>query len=250
MTSLMTDTTNSMPLLKPMRNLRSLSQRALAEKSGVAHDTIGQIERGERRARPATVRKLAAALEVDPYILRLSHREIVLMWEGFESGTLLFTDDDPELRPIRDYLVHAGLLEDQDSASLVEQRVGDVSLATFEHFEDVSIAVSRAQTKLLPFDPLNSMKGEIVEGVEAALLLARSYSRLLQLLAEQLEAGIYDRTSSVLKLGELRRSLVETWLEGAAATKEFTDIFDKAPRPLGESALEEESENGGGDQQE
>lgn len=43
-----------------------MSQRDLAKLSGVAHDTIGQIERGERKARPSTIRSLAAALRVEP----------------------------------------------------------------------------------------------------------------------------------------------------------------------------------------
>jgi transcriptional regulator with XRE-family HTH domain len=71
----MRDTMQTMPMLKPMRTLRSLSQRALAKKSGVAHDTIGQIERGERLTRPETVRKLGAALDVKPYILTFTHED-------------------------------------------------------------------------------------------------------------------------------------------------------------------------------
>ena len=43
-----------------------MSQEQLAEKSGVARDTISKLETGQRRAYPATVRKLAAGLGVDP----------------------------------------------------------------------------------------------------------------------------------------------------------------------------------------
>lgn len=46
------------------RKARNLSQEQLAEAAGVGVDTVGRIERGERRTtRPATVAKLAAALD-------------------------------------------------------------------------------------------------------------------------------------------------------------------------------------------
>ncbi len=37
--------------------------------SGVAYESIGQLERGERKARPSTIRKLAEALGVKPAVL-------------------------------------------------------------------------------------------------------------------------------------------------------------------------------------
>ncbi len=49
--------------LKHWRRRRALSQKELAEKSGVGQATIARIETGHG-ARPATVRALAAALEV------------------------------------------------------------------------------------------------------------------------------------------------------------------------------------------
>ena len=58
--------------LMELRQERALSQRALAALSGVAKDTIGQIERGKRRAYPTTARKLATALGVEP--VELMHR--------------------------------------------------------------------------------------------------------------------------------------------------------------------------------
>lgn len=48
-----------------LRERRALTLRELSEMSGVAADTINQIELGHRRARPSTLRKLARALEVD-----------------------------------------------------------------------------------------------------------------------------------------------------------------------------------------
>jgi|SRR5215217_19546 len=57
------------PQLKLFREAQGLSQRDLAAMSGVAQNTISQLERGERKAMPSTVRKLADALEVVPQVL-------------------------------------------------------------------------------------------------------------------------------------------------------------------------------------
>ena len=46
-----------------------MSQEELAERSGVARDTISKLETGRRGAYPSTIRKLAAGLEVRPQIL-------------------------------------------------------------------------------------------------------------------------------------------------------------------------------------
>lgn len=53
--------------LKEQRQRAFLSTRELAEKAGVAADTIWRIEGGDyKRLRPATMRKIAAALGVHP----------------------------------------------------------------------------------------------------------------------------------------------------------------------------------------
>ena len=46
-----------------------MSQEQLAERSGVARDTISKLETGRRKAYPMTVRKLAAGLDVEPRLL-------------------------------------------------------------------------------------------------------------------------------------------------------------------------------------
>lgn len=46
-----------------------MSQEQLAERSGVARDTISKLETGRRRAYPSTIRKLARGLEVEPRLL-------------------------------------------------------------------------------------------------------------------------------------------------------------------------------------
>jgi transcriptional regulator with XRE-family HTH domain len=52
--------------LRQLRVERALSLRALGERSGVTFATINNLENGNRPARLATIRKLAAALDVEP----------------------------------------------------------------------------------------------------------------------------------------------------------------------------------------
>lgn len=58
-----------LPHLRDFRRRAVLSQEQLAEKSGVARETISKLESGRRGAYPSTIRKLAAGLEVEPTIL-------------------------------------------------------------------------------------------------------------------------------------------------------------------------------------
>ena len=52
--------------LKEHRKRRGLTQEELFLLSGVSRSTIAELEGGRRLARPATTRKLARALKVDP----------------------------------------------------------------------------------------------------------------------------------------------------------------------------------------
>ena len=58
-----------LPHLRNLRRRAVMSQEDLAEKSGVARDTISKLETGQRGAYPSTVRKLAAGLDVEPRML-------------------------------------------------------------------------------------------------------------------------------------------------------------------------------------
>lgn len=58
-----------LPHLRVIRLRAVLSQEQLAEKSGVARDTISKLETGRRKAYPVTIRKLAAGLEMEPTML-------------------------------------------------------------------------------------------------------------------------------------------------------------------------------------
>lgn len=55
--------------LRQYREHRVFSMRELAQKSGVSWNTIHRVETGRSEARPGTIRKLAAALEVEPHEL-------------------------------------------------------------------------------------------------------------------------------------------------------------------------------------
>ena len=58
-----------LPHLRGWRRRAVMSQEQLAERSGVARDTISKLETGRRKAYPVTVRKLAAGLDVEPRLL-------------------------------------------------------------------------------------------------------------------------------------------------------------------------------------
>jgi transcriptional regulator with XRE-family HTH domain len=59
----------TLPRLREWREERTLSQRELADRSGVSRTSIIEIE-GGRNAWPQTVRKLAKALGVKPSALK------------------------------------------------------------------------------------------------------------------------------------------------------------------------------------
>lgn len=52
--------------LRRLREERVLSQRELAREARLAYGTVWRIENGHLNARPATIRKLAGALGVEP----------------------------------------------------------------------------------------------------------------------------------------------------------------------------------------
>ena len=68
-----------MQRLRELRRLRVLTLRELEEESGVSYNTIWRLENGHRQARPSTIRRLAAALGVEP-------SELVVAGEGGRDG--------------------------------------------------------------------------------------------------------------------------------------------------------------------
>ncbi len=55
-----------LPRLRGVRERQAVTQRELADTSGVAQANISRIESGEQKARLSTVRRLAVALGVAP----------------------------------------------------------------------------------------------------------------------------------------------------------------------------------------
>jgi transcriptional regulator with XRE-family HTH domain len=62
----------AVPNLKRLRESRFLTQEELAERSGISRPTIARLESAGDEARLKTIRKLAAALEVEPQELTVS----------------------------------------------------------------------------------------------------------------------------------------------------------------------------------
>lgn len=56
--------------LRQLRRERLLTIRALAEEAGVSTRTVLQLEHGGQTPRPGTIKKLAAALGVEPARVR------------------------------------------------------------------------------------------------------------------------------------------------------------------------------------
>lgn len=52
--------------LRELRELRFLTQRELAEKAGIGEATVVRIEKGQQTPTFRTIKRLAAALNVDP----------------------------------------------------------------------------------------------------------------------------------------------------------------------------------------
>ena len=67
-----------MTKLKELRQRRVLTLHELEERSGVSYNTIWRLENGRTGAQPRTIRKLAAALGVDP-------AELVIVREGEDA---------------------------------------------------------------------------------------------------------------------------------------------------------------------
>lgn len=70
--------------LRLLRMRAVMSQEQLADRSGVARDTISKLETGQRRAYPSTIRKLALGLDVRPQML---------------MGGVEYLDEEPVERP-------------------------------------------------------------------------------------------------------------------------------------------------------
>jgi transcriptional regulator with XRE-family HTH domain len=84
-----------LPRLRLIRQGAVMSQEELAERSGVARDTISKLETGQRGAYPSTIRKLAAGLDVQPQLL-------IGGFEYLNEGTAEGTEEPTRGKPERD----------------------------------------------------------------------------------------------------------------------------------------------------
>ncbi|CAA9453028.1 MAG: hypothetical protein AVDCRST_MAG58-1023 [uncultured Rubrobacteraceae bacterium] len=85
-----------LPRLRRIRQGAVMSQEELAERSGVARDTISKLETGRRGAYPSTIRKLAAGLEVRPQML-MGGVEYLDEPAGEDTS-----EKEPEEKPVQD----------------------------------------------------------------------------------------------------------------------------------------------------
>jgi transcriptional regulator with XRE-family HTH domain len=191
-----------------------LSQRDLAARSGVAHDTIGQIERGQRAARPSTVRKLAEAIGVPPELLLAGSKQE--FWDTLRKW------HDEQVRH-----------EEQQRESEAKSKYAAL-------LEDITLA----QKKLASDD--------LVEIAHATLLITRVSAELTNVIASELAAhsnksrGRANLThpnfafgaEEIPHLAGLGRAMADCWLDGAAATKRLLDLQRRATDDLGELSLE------------
>jgi transcriptional regulator with XRE-family HTH domain len=59
--------------LKHFRDIKNLSQFALSNKAGLAHNFVNDIENRKKWVSPETIAKLAEVLEVEPYQLFITN---------------------------------------------------------------------------------------------------------------------------------------------------------------------------------
>ena len=106
-------------LLKKYRESRNLSIKQLSELAGVGNGTIGEIERGKNKSRPATLEKLSKALKLtseererlfsclipkdigkklletnDSRILSLNKKELSQYEKTMQEASLFFNDEN------------------------------------------------------------------------------------------------------------------------------------------------------------
>ena len=84
-----------LPRLRLIRQGAVMSQEELAERSGVARDTISKLETGRRGAYPSTIRKLAAGLDVQPQLLMGAV-------EYLDESPTVEPEENPQQKPERD----------------------------------------------------------------------------------------------------------------------------------------------------
>jgi transcriptional regulator with XRE-family HTH domain len=210
-----------LPQLRPIREERALSQRDLAGMSGVAQDSISQIERGERKARPSTVRKLAHALSVEPTDL------LAKPVTDSASGVLGANYSEHVLREIESRL--------------------DSTLAGLREITDESFADHREWlNELKAIDPKEINPAEIKEFAEVA---SGTYHAIMEDAHETLEAvrhnygaipdHYYEDPYTARRIGRLGSATATFSVKTIQIAEKFLGLAEEAHRMLTEEATAE-----------
>jgi len=99
--------------LRRLRSIANMSQIVLAEKAGLTHNFINDIENGKKWVSSETLRKLSCALEAEPYKFFISESQ----WneQGAEIFSLYLNDfTDSVTRVVKEYR-YRYLAEDVDT---------------------------------------------------------------------------------------------------------------------------------------
>ena len=121
-----------------LREKRALTLRELSEMSGVAADTINQIELDHRKPRPSTLRKLARALEVDV--------------EEFYMEPVLPLADAPDTGPsLLDKALDAAHHDKKKSAQAVNRLIASEGTIPATNMTDFEEDKFRAELRALGF---------------------------------------------------------------------------------------------------
>jgi len=127
-----------MDRLAELREKRALTLRELSEMSGVAADTINQIELDHRKPRPSTLRKLARALEVDV--------------EEFYMEPVLPLADAPDTGPsLLDKALDAAHHDKKKSAQAVNRLIASEGTIPATNMTDFEEDKFRAELRALGF---------------------------------------------------------------------------------------------------
>jgi transcriptional regulator with XRE-family HTH domain len=154
--------------VKRIRTMRGMNQVDLAKASGVSQNTISEIETGRREARPATLGKLAKALDV----------EIADFFEEQPYPKAQSPLPEAEQRAVRQ---HEGLVGLHESAARLGRNVA-ASFANFRKADlerlaifyelDASLAKMRGGRDIWGRDPEDL--GEATDQLEAAAGLVQT----------------------------------------------------------------------------
>jgi transcriptional regulator with XRE-family HTH domain len=181
--------------LARLRELKGFSQRALAKESGVSPATIYEVENGRRRANPSTLRKIAAALDVE--VADLLGAEYP---KGESRSSLEPSFEDMRGEERREAIYASWLAFADLYADRWERRLeaGDFDLGSIYEFVRVSEDVmdvlrelNRAEVAELPPQPYSF-------GLPAATT-GRAIYRLLNLIDPIIEAGAAEFNNSELE---------------------------------------------------